>query len=65
MSFFRVPMKKTKLAIAATGIASLVVLIIGGFLMNPFCIGAGIAGLFLTCGAAVACKKPTQGHPYV
>jgi hypothetical protein len=61
----RPQMKKTKLAIAVFGIASLVTAIVGGFLFNPFCIGAGVAGLFLSCGMAVSLKKPTQGHPYV
>ena len=65
MRIVRPKMKKTKVTIAAAGIVSGVVLIVGVFLMNPFCIGAGIAGLFLTCGVAVSFKKPRTSHPYV
>ena len=48
--------KRTKLVIAAAALTSVAVLIAGGVLMNPICIGAGVAGLFLSCGTAVSLK---------
>lgn len=53
---------KTKLVIAAFALTSLAVLIAGGILFNPICLGAGVAGLFLSCGAAVSLKSPTPTH---
>ncbi len=58
----RKKMKRTKLVIAAAAVTSLAVLIAGGVLMNPICIGAGVAGLFLSCGAAVSLKPRTPQY---
>ena len=55
-------MYKTKLVIAAFALTSLVVLIAGGILLNPICLGAGVAGLFLACGAAVSLKPRASTH---
>jgi hypothetical protein len=63
-----VPKKKNKKAKLITGslaLISLAVLVTGGILFNPICIGAGVAGLFLTCGALVSVFKPGNQHPYV
>ncbi len=56
--------KKTmsKTILIAVGIASVVVLITGAVLFNPICLGAGAAGLFLSCGMAVGLKKPQQAY---
>lgn len=60
MRVIRVPKKKnmSKLVIAIVAFASLATLAAGGILMNPIMIGAGVAGLFLMCGAAVSLTKP-------
>lgn len=61
MRVLRVVKKKpmTKLAMSLLAVASVATLISGGVLMNPILIGAGIAGLFLTCSAAVAVRRPS------
>jgi hypothetical protein len=59
MRVIRVQKKKkmSKPVIAIFAFASLAVLAAGGILMNPILIGAGVAGLFLMCGAAVSLTK--------
>ena len=57
--------KKTKLVIAAFALTSFAVLVAGGILFNPICLGAGVAGLFLSCSMVVGLKKPPTPHPYV
>lgn len=58
-------LKKTKLVIAGCALISFAVLATGGFLFNPFCIAAGVGGLFLSCSMMIALKKPPPSHPYV
>jgi hypothetical protein len=53
---------KTKLGIATVALASLTLVIAGSILFNPICIGAGVAGLFLSCGAAVSLKPRAPTH---
>lgn len=65
MPFFSVPTKKSKLVIPSIGIASAVVFIAGGFLMNPICIGVGVIGLLLTWFLAVNYNKPKPTDIYV
>jgi hypothetical protein len=57
--------KKTKLIIGSLALISFAVLAAGGILFNPICVGAGVAGLFLTCGTLVSIFKPGNQHPYV
>jgi hypothetical protein len=60
MRVLRTPKQKsrTKLVMSVLAIASVATLISGGILMNPILLGAGIAGLFLSCGAVVAVRRP-------
>ena len=53
---------KTKLVIAAVALTSFALLFAGGILFNPICLGAGVAGLFLSCGAVVSLKPRTPTH---
>lgn len=57
--------KKTKLVIAGFALISFAVLVAGGILLNPICIGAGVAGLFLSCSALVSLHRPPPSHPFV
>lgn len=57
--------KKTKLVIAGVALISFAVLVAGGILFNPICLGAGVAGLFLSCSAFIGLHKPPSPHPYV
>ncbi len=57
--------KKTKLIIGTLALISFAVLVTGGILFNPICVGAGVGGLFLTCSALVGLYKPRNPHPYV
>ena len=61
MRVIRVVKKKpmAKLAMLLLAVASVATLISGGILMNPILIGAGVAGLFLSCGAAVSMRRRT------
>jgi uncharacterized membrane protein len=65
MSFFRIPMKKSTLVISTIGIASALVFLAGGFLMNPICMGVGVAGLLATWYLAVSYRKPKPSDIYV
>ena len=47
-----------KVAMSILAVASVVTFIVGGVLMNPILIGAGIAGLFLCCAAVVSVRRP-------
>ncbi len=62
MRVLRVVKKKpmAKLAMSLLAVASVATLISGGILMNPILIGAGVAGLFLSCGAAVSMRRRTS-----
>ncbi len=57
--------KKTKLIIAGVALISFALLTAGGVLLNPICLGAGVAGLFLSGSALVSLYKPAASHPYV
>lgn len=57
--------KKTKLVIAGFVFISFAVLVAGGILFNPICLGAGVAGLCLSCSALIGLHRPTPPHPYV
>jgi hypothetical protein len=61
MRVIRVVKKKpmAKLVMTLLAVASVATLISGGMLMNPILIGAGVAGLFLSCGAVVSMKRRT------
>ena len=61
MRVLRVVKKKpmAKLAMSLLAVASVATLISGGILMNPILIGAGVAGLFLSCGAVVSMRHRT------
>ena len=47
----------TKISLILFGVASLIVLATGAILFNPICLGAGAAGLFLSCGMVLGLKK--------
>jgi hypothetical protein len=53
---------KTKLVIAAVALTSLAFVITGSLLFNPLCLGAGVAGLFITCGVAISVKPRAPTH---
>lgn len=52
--------KVTTHVILLMGITSLGVMIGGAIVANPILIGAGLAGVILTCGMTVSLKKPVQ-----
>jgi hypothetical protein len=60
MRVLRTRKKKSmaKVAMSILAVASVVTFIVGGVLMNPILIGAGIAGLFLCCAAVVSVRRP-------
>jgi hypothetical protein len=60
MRVLRTQKKKsmTKVAMSILAVASVATFIVGGILMNPIVIGAGIAGLFLSCAAVVSVRRP-------
>lgn len=60
MRVLRIQKKKmmSKLVITILVVTSLATLIAGGILMNPIFLGAGVAGLFLSCGAVVSTRRP-------
>jgi hypothetical protein len=62
MRVIRVVKKKSmaKLAVLLLTVASVATLLSGGILMNPILIGAGVAGLFLSCGALISVRGRTS-----
>lgn len=54
--------KLTKLILGGATIISIGLLIAGGITFNPILLGAGVAAIFLSCGAIVALRKPSQTY---